>query len=60
MLLSQHTPVRPIEERMPRPATRALKSVEVYTLPRSLLSRIRLNSDYAEKTVKPRLRLLLL
>ena len=29
MPLSEHTPVRPIEERMPRPVTRALKSVEV-------------------------------
>jgi transposase InsO family protein len=45
MLLSQRTPVRPIEERMPRPVTRALNSAEVQTLPRSELSRIRLNSD---------------
>ena len=53
--LSQHTPTAPMDWVMPFPPHHFWNSSEVYCDPRSELSRIRLNSDYAEKNVKPRL-----
>lgn len=41
---------------MPASSSRWVNRIEVYWQPLSLLSRIRLNSDYAEVRVKPRIR----
>jgi len=40
---------------MPASASRSVNRIDVYWEPLSLLSRIRLNSDYAEVGVKPRI-----
>ncbi|VBA35353.1 hypothetical protein LAUMK13_00702 [Mycobacterium innocens] len=40
---------------MPASIRRWVNRIEVYWQPLSLLSRIRLNSDYAEVCVKPRI-----
>ncbi len=45
----------PMEPAIPAAASWSVSITEVYWLPASLLSRIRLNSDYAEESVKPML-----
>jgi hypothetical protein len=52
--LSQHWPLRPTDKVTWQSPARAANAAEVYWQPRSELSRIRLNSDYAEDGVKPR------
>jgi len=52
--LSSADPGRPIDCRMPSRVQARRNSRAVYSLPWSELSRIRLNSDYAEDGVKPR------
>ena len=43
----------PTEASTPAAMSRSVNAIEVYWLPASLLSRIRLNSDYVEENVKP-------
>ena len=43
-----------VEARRSRPVRVSRKTAEVYGLPRSVLTRIRVNTDYAELCVKPR------
>ena len=49
-----NTPVLPTGWTISRPLIAWANSLDMYWLPRSELSRIRLNSDYAEVGVKPR------
>lgn len=52
---SQQTPVRPTDCSTPSTLYTACIWAEVNCVPRSELNRIRFNSDYAEKSVKPKL-----
>src|SRR5208283_686525 len=52
--LSSASPTDPTDGSMPSARSRPVNATEVYWLPASLLSRTRLNSDYAEVGVKPR------
>ena len=52
--LSSAEPGRPIDWEMPSRVQAARTRPAVYSLPWSVLSRLRLNSDYAEVSVKPR------
>jgi hypothetical protein len=52
--LSSADPTRPIDWAMPHRVQAVWKVPAVNSLPWSLLSRIRLNTDYAEVFVKPR------
>jgi hypothetical protein len=56
--LSSADPGRPIDWWIPSRAQAARNIPAVYSLPRSLLNRIRFNTDYAEPCVKPRDRVL--
>ena len=51
--LSSAEPGRPIDWAMPSRSQAARKLRAVYSLPWSVLNRIRFNSDYAEVDVKP-------
>ena len=51
--LSRADPGRPIDWEMSSRLQAARNSRAVYSLPRSVLNRIRFNSDYAEVDVKP-------
>ncbi len=51
-------PVLPTEGRTSLVVQNSRKSPDVYWLPLSELNRIRLNSDYAEVRVRPRVRVL--
>ena len=53
--LSKLSPTPPVDGAMPASSRRWVNRIEVYWQPLSLLSRIRLNSDYAEVCVKPRI-----
>ena len=52
--LSYASPTVPMDATKPSSATVSVNLMDVYCDPASLLSRIRLNSDYAEDDVKPR------
>src|SRR5260370_29881425 len=52
--LSYESPTLPTDGAMPAAASPAPYRLDRYSLPASLLSRLRLNSDYAEVGVKPR------
>jgi hypothetical protein len=52
--LSLEEPTRPIDPRSPLFFSSRTTRLDLNWLPRSELSRIRLNSDYAEDDVKPR------
>ena len=52
--LSSADPGLPIDWQAPSRWQAARKAPAVYSLPRSVLSRTRLNTDYAEVGVKPR------
>ncbi len=54
MALSKALPVFPCDWTIPSFDNTSLNAPEEYCDPRSLLSRIRLNSDYAEVFIKPR------
>ncbi len=51
--LSKQMPVCPTDGMIPLERQASRNALPVYWLPRSELSRIRLNSDYAEVDVKP-------
>jgi hypothetical protein len=53
--VNMQIPVEPIERRSPHMAAASARSCTLYWLLRSALSRIRLNADYAEVCVKPRI-----
>ena len=54
--LSKLSPTVPIKATAPASVSRSEYRIEVYWVPASLLTRIRVNSDYAEVDVKPRRR----
>jgi hypothetical protein len=54
--LSYESPTLPTDGAMPAAASSAPYRIDRYSLPASVLNRIRFNSDYAEPGVKPRKR----